>query len=164
MRRKVGGLTLLNWVELIIGAVLPTLCLAPLAVVWLVSSCLGGWEFFRAGLIGTLFAVVGLLAFAALWIVVLCRPERIKQSPATRWAIVASGVSGVLLGGFFLYSSIEYITRVGRRAGGDLPAAFRDQWGWLLLIGPMVIGLRYLRLLVRNSGDRMLNSRSRGSP
>lgn len=94
---------------------------------------------------GYLFSLLviagGLLGLISLWLLILCREDQIKEHQGLRWFVIVS----VLLGeGAALYAMAVF---------GSAPPIDYLRWGFLIVTlgGPIVIGLRYLRLLLRST-------------
>jgi hypothetical protein len=143
---KVRRLTVGNWVELVFGALLPTLFWGPGLLLGLVVS-LSSMNSLRA--LGAASALVGgLLAFAALWIVLLFGPEAVALRPRLRVFVLTAGVIGCLetlgLGRLVLFAGPS-IPMPG--FAGALPVVA------LLVLAPALVGLRYLGPLLRGGHE-----------
>ncbi len=167
---KLRPLTWSRWLELGIGVFIPAIYTLPFLVQtsWfaLSPSCthpnVSEDLWFSAPVVVVTF--VAIVAFLLLGALILVGPEQVNQRVALRASMTAMGSIGLIVGTLFFLS--------GLGAWIDLFAK-RELWGlfskrhfftlgtWefilfedarfisLMLVGPLVIGLRYLRALLR---------------
>jgi len=138
-------LTWVNWIEIIFGAVLPTMFFGSLAIVWLVGAGSRGFLFSEVTV--TLFSAIGLAALAFLWLLLLMGPAYVNQHPVIRWLTLATGSAGIALGILMIYGGFTEATRQTGNVGSAL--TWQKSGGWMLLLGPVIVGSRYLPSLIK---------------
>ena len=157
---KLRRLTWINWFELLVGAMLPTWCFGIGLIIMpaiLLPSAVAG---LRSGdyhnSLGLIFYcmlfIVGALALATLWLVILVGPEFVTQHWRLRWIIGIALLLGAVDGAYVL--AITMPDEIGRIMSAQ------QGWGRLLeqlllfsvLLGPIGVTLRYLPALFRRRG------------
>lgn len=133
-----------RWVELIFGAVLPTIFVIPFVVAMLWDGILTG-EAVAYGL-----CVPAVLAMMALWGVLLVGPEAICRRPVLRWLTLMMLMLGIVVAACILAA---YLRDGSIRRFGPAPW-YLYVWGnphfiALILIGPLIVGIRYVRMLFK---------------
>lgn len=136
-----------QWVELVVGAGLPTAVFGPFLCLGLfgmtvtaLSALLGRSTMTRMSWwamgIMALGEVIGLAALGSLWLVILMGPQAVCRRPTLRWFAVCSGVLGILTVALLFVKTYA--------------PAYPLLNIWLyLLVGPAVVGLRYLLVLLK---------------
>jgi hypothetical protein len=141
-----------RWVELIFGAILPTVLLGPTAALGmlflastlytvLMSSPTGqtsqafpwGWGMLKL----TWTSLPGMGGIVSLWLLILFGPEQIRQRSWMRWFVIPTILCAEFVAVFFLWGKGDTIH----------PSGF----ALVALIFAMVIGLRYLPALLRGN-------------
>jgi hypothetical protein len=134
-------LTGTNWVELIFGAILPGMVLGPF---FLMAMFIGpialersdAAQAMRASAISLiLLAIVGLLALASLACAILFGPEAVRQRPVWRWSLVVIGMIAIPIGLWVIVAA----------SGPPGPMMLINA---VVFGGPVVVGIRYARLLL----------------
>jgi hypothetical protein len=141
---RVRRFTSSNWIEFTFGALLPTIVFGPFLVIGLgalpfMAKGMGGFIVVLPSLI---VAGVCLAALASLWIVLLFGPNQVKEHRHLRRVVATFILLGVLFGGF------------GTVFGAVMVWQANEAWlwiPWLVLVGPFIVGLRYLPSLNRRS-------------
>ena len=142
---KLRPMTWGRWMEFVFGALIPTVVWGWLAVIALGAVVVGflgasyGWVAKIAGLVSMGLIFVPLVGgLVALWLLTLYGVEQVNQRSALRWFSILIGIAALILGGWNLVYSIE--------------SPRKDFTGVLVnisLIGPMIVGLKYLPQLIR---------------
>ena len=138
---RVRTMRWIEWIELVLGLILPSMFLGPFLILGLVVSL---YYFFTdpmlhqpmtAVALKTMFlpAVIAVASLIALGMVLLLGHERVRARPIRRWYVFAFGVLGLCDAGYFLTQ------------------ATAGPFGWFafLLLCPMIIMLRHLLSIVR---------------
>ena len=143
-----------RWVELVFGAIIPTIVWGGIAVIALGAAVAGffgvsvsyGWVMKTVGLAALcsfLVPVVG--GLVAMWFLVLYGVEQVNHRPILRWFSMLLGIVAVLFGVCMLVESRTWFVK-------DL---MKDSWttvlGTISIVGPMIVGLRYLPRLIRGN-------------
>lgn len=143
-------LTWIGWIEIFIGAILPAICLGRFVLDWFISSMYfviasvqSDPEVFVGAMFGALIGVIGVGALVFLWVLLLMGAEWVNHRPTLRWMIIVFDICGVALSLFLLYGMVFWKLTHGRIF------SWREHGAWMVLIGPVVVGLRYLPSLVR---------------
>ncbi len=126
--------------EIIFGAILPTICCLPFfsgMLLWSLFS--SGMRSQRADVIlGILSFGVPVASILSLWLVVLFGLEQINRHPFARWFILTVGSLGLMEACLFL-SSVSVLS---------WKTVFSEPF-MIALIGSVLVGLRFLpRLLI----------------
>ena len=138
---KICPMTWGRWLEILVGALPPTVYVTPLLLAAATSR--------RVPLLWALYGLtLPLLAIVSLWCVILFGPEQVNQRPAFRWFILVTGVAGLL--------EVFYFAAVILLKSKSL---FAGQYGYspffcfllLALVGPLLVGLRYLPKLIKGT-------------
>ena len=157
-----------QWAELIVGAVLPTLFVIPLVVVYLLYGYgMLLWFELRdpAGMgmgdvMGLVFGIlVGTISVGAVfsqWCLILFGSEQISQRPFLRLLSIGTGILGLAVALYIVLESVlgeakEFLIHcrshtLDRFFGRVLHSS---DWVPLVLIGPIAVGLRYLPQLLK---------------
>jgi hypothetical protein len=137
--------------EFVFGVMVPGVILAPMLVLGLLGMVVSGGHApdESKGVMRILLAmsISGLCALAAIAAAVVMEPERIKQRPALRVAIVVGLLAGIASAGYALWaqrSSVAWSTSASENVG----ALFLIIPGLLALGGPIVVALRRLPSLL----------------
>ena len=128
----------MNWLEVLIGALVPTLFWVPGLALGLIAGL--GTGVHGLGDLGPLTLLLGgACALVALWTLLLFGPEQILVRHRLRLFIIGSGLAG-------------YAATIGLAVMlfGGSPAGGPGWIGWMVLFAPTVVSLRYLPVLLRS--------------
>ena len=140
--------------DLAFGVVIPGLILGPMLLLGLLGMVVTGTSGKvpneSKDVMGILFAmsIAGLLALSAVAAAVVLGPQRIKQRPVLRIAVIVALLAGIGAAGYGLWaqrSSVAWSTSASENMG----ALWLIVPGLLALGGPIVVALRHLPALVR---------------
>ena len=149
-------LTWINWIEVLVGATLPTIFLGRFAWGWFVTNV----YFLMAAMFGTadlpvvnsafgvLLSGIWVGAIALLWVLPLMGVEWINRHPVIRWVTVVCDVVGSVFGIVLLWGMVFWKLTNGRQF------SWHEHGIWLTLIGPIALGFRYLPALIRGNRVR----------
>ena len=138
--------------ELFFGVWLPSLVLGPFMVFGLLglvitaltrSSQMAPMSWQVMGIFLALMVIAG-CALGSLWLVLTQGPDWFRAQPALRWSALAAGAAGLLVAVWTMWVSLP---------SGNLSA--------LLLLGPVIVGLRHLPALLVADEGRPGRGRSR---
>ncbi len=133
-------LTWINWVELLIGVLLPGITLGPFflfAVVlgsFTLATSVRAREAMPASMTIMACAGIGLLSLAGLAAVILVGPAAIRRKPVWRFGALLLGAAGLAVGGWAVVASFSF-----DRA---------TLTGLVLFGAPVVVGTRYVLALM----------------
>ena len=143
---SVQELTWRRWLELVAGAVLPTLFLVPPMV-------LLGWEGSRfMGLFSlpVFLALGGVGAVAALWLLILFGAEQVARHPRLSVSVVICGGIGLTMCGLtllYLLFTPQALAAPARITLEHIARADDRRWAFTALLGTSIVGFRYWILL-----------------
>ncbi len=142
-----------RWLELVTGAILPTLFLVPPMVLlaW------EGWRFMGLFSLPVLLALGGIGAVAALWLLILCGTEQVAQRPRLSASVVICGGIGLAMGGLTLLYLLFTPQALAAHAAVTLEQIARAddrRWAFVALLGSCAVGFRYWILLVNTALER----------
>ena len=139
---KLRRLTPLNIVEVIFGALIPTLLFAPLCLFGLWTGLRVQLDFIYL----LVYSVFPLLALVTLWTVLLVGPQAVMRKPVFRWYAVLSLLAGVGCTIWYaLVSPALYLL------DSELSWKYFFSGQMFLSLGPILVGLRYSWLLIRGA-------------
>ncbi len=180
---KLQPMTRARWVELFFGAILPTIVILPVTVLFLCIDMGGGLlisitnptvegEYFWGRLLLLLSGIFTVGSFISLWLLILYGVNEINRHPRLRLFVIVTAILGLLIAAFFfiwwgLPNWIDLFVKKDFNARHGFPEiSFKnllnlETWGyilffegrflWLVLLCPIVVGLRYLLLLLKGT-------------
>ncbi len=149
-------LGLVRIIELLIGAVLPTVFVVP----FLVTVVVLGIVYSRYAGLGVLISLIGIGAVYSMWMVILFGPEQVKRDLGLRRFVLLTGIPGLLLCCYMLWyfvmnlksSEWGFFTRPISLNWRTIVRADEGRLVFLGLAGPFLVGLRYLPALFGKGG------------
>ena len=136
---KVRKLTWPRWVQLIFGAILPTICFSvmlPWGFALAILQLFGDRKDVRL----LVWSAGGLGGLISLWLLILFGAEQICRFPALRWFSIITGFLGLGTASYLLVNTPLF----------SLPA--------LALAGPVAVGLAYLPALLGGGRPTVLST------
>lgn len=142
-----------RWLELVMGAVLPTFFLVPPMVL------LGweGWRFMGLFSLPVFLALGGVGAVAALWLLILFGTEQVAQHPRLSASVVICGGIGLVMGGLtilYLLFTPKALAAPESMTLGHIARADDRRWAFAALLGTSIVGFRYWVLLANAALER----------
>lgn len=150
---SIRELTWKRWLELVTGAVLPTVFLVPpmIALGW------AGWHFMGAVSLPVFMAIGGIGAVASLWLLILVGTERVAQRPRLSAAVVMCGGLGLAMGGLtllYLLFAPQALAAPEMPTLEQIARADDRRWAFVALLGSTWVGFRYWVLLANAALER----------
>jgi len=142
---KLRSMTGVQWMEFVFGALIPTVVWGWIAVLALAAAVSGFWGVSYglsakiAGLISVSVLLVPLIGgLACMWFLTLCGVGQLNERPLLRWFSIIVGIAALLLAAQFVIGSVKNPRH--------------DSWVInISLVGPMIVGLKYLPQLIRGN-------------
>ena len=142
-----------RWVELVAGAILPTFFLVPPMVL------LGweGWRFMGLFSLPVFLAVGGVVAVAALWLMILFGTEQVAQHSRLSMSLVICGAIGLIMGGLtllYLLLTPQALAAPESLTLEHIARADDRRWAFAALLGTSIVGFRYWIMLANAALER----------
>ena len=151
---KCQPMTRVRWIELIFGAILPTIFLVP-SMLYLLAFAVStfGMPTGNKAYVGVGMSFIGVVAVLALWLLVLLGSDQVNRYPAFRGFILIAGILGLADALFVI--AVVIPSWVGLFTN-DIAITWKymledERSISLILVGPVVVGLRYLPRLLKQA-------------